>query len=170
MKFQRIVWRSFGQIIEYLLSEVKVFTSNSKAYQVYKKFYRSFEAVCQQQPANHPPQLARRAIFGSKSGKEPPTRNFSSCLWILRPLRSHSQAWVATPKHWREKVPMNRPVRSTQSTTWSASSINIPRPVDWFDPKLDCQKGEGLRRPLARYRVRSSIVSARVWIRPPWRF
>ena len=44
---------------------------------------------------------------------------------------------------------------------WSASSVNIPHPVDWFDPKLDRQKGEGLRRPLARYRVRSSIVSAR---------
>ena len=35
------------------------------------------------------------------------------------------------------------------------------RPVDRFNPKLDRQKGEDLRRSQARYRVRSSVASAR---------
>ena len=34
------------QTIEHLLSEVKVFTSSSIAYEVYKKLYRSFKALC----------------------------------------------------------------------------------------------------------------------------
>ena len=57
-------------------------------------------------------------------------------------------------------MPMNRPERLTLSTTRSASSVDIPHPVDGFDPELDCQKGEDLRRPQARYRVCSSVASA----------
>ena len=53
-------------------------------------------------------------------------------------------------------MPMNRPEQSTQS----ASSVDIPRPVDRFDPELDRQKGKDLRCPQAGYRVHSSVASA----------
>ena len=58
-------------------------------------------------------------------------------------------------------MPMNHPERSTRSMTWSASNADISRPVDRFNPELDCQKGEDLRRPQAGYRVCSSVASAR---------
>ena len=57
---------------------------------------------------------------------------------------------------------INRPERSTQSPTRSASSVNIPCPVDGFDPELNRQKREDLRLPQAGYRVPSSVASVRV--------
>ena len=47
--------------------------------------------------------------------------------------------------------------------TQSGSSVDNPLPDDRFDPELDCQKGEDLRRPQAGYRVCtcSSVASAR---------
>ena len=57
-------------------------------------------------------------------------------------------------------MPMNRPERSTRSRTRSASSVDILRPVDRFDPVCDCQEGEDLRRPQARCRVHSLVASA----------
>ena len=55
----------------------------------------------------------------------------------------------------------NRPERLTRSMARSAPSIDIPRRVDRFDPKLDRQKREDLRRPQLGYRVHSSAASAR---------
>ena len=62
-----------AQTIEHLLSEVNVFTSSSKAYQVCKKLYtlKLYVDHQGQQPANHLPLLAGGAIFGSKRGKKP---------------------------------------------------------------------------------------------------
>ena len=45
--------------------------------------------------------------------------------------------------------------------TWSASSVDIPCPVDRLDPELDRQKGEELRRPQSGYSVHSSVASTR---------
>ena len=51
-------------------------------------------------------------------------------------------------------MPMNQPKQSIRS----ASRIDIPRPVDRFDPDVNRQKGEDLRRPQARYRVCSLVT------------
>ena len=56
---------------------------------------------------------------------------------------------------------MNRPEQSTQSMTpRSASSLDIPHPVDGFDPKFDRRKGVDFRRSQTAYRAHSSVTSA----------
>ena len=80
-------------------------------------------------------------------------RNFYSCSWIVR-SPTIPQPGLSRYSEASANVPTNR------STTRSASSVDIPCPVDRFDPKLDRQKGEDLRRPQAGYRVHSSVTSA----------
>ncbi len=58
-------------------------------------------------------------------------------------------------------MPTNRPERLTQSRTRSASSVDILRPVDRFDPERDRQIEEDLRRSQAGCRAHSSVASAR---------
>ena len=55
---------------------------------------------------------------------------------------------------------MNRPKRAIRSTTRSASSIDIPCPLDRFDPELNHQKEVDLRQPQAGYRVCSTVASS----------
>ena len=52
-------------------------------------------------------------------------------------------------------MPINHPEQSTRSTTWSASSVDIPR-----SDELDWQKREDLRGPQVGYRICSSVTSA----------
>ena len=56
---------------------------------------------------------------------------------------------------------MNRSEQSARSPTWSASSVDIPCPIDRLDPELDRQKGEDLRLPQSGYSVHSSVASTR---------
>ena len=135
-----------------LLNEAKVFTSSSKVYTKLTEASKLYVDCQRQQQSGH---CSLKGLFSALSQERNLRPDIYSCSWIVRsptlPQPDLSRYCEASAGKCAAKLS-----RVIDLMTRSVSSVDIPRPVDRFDPKLSHQKGEDLRQQQAGYRVHSS--------------